>query len=287
MHHARLTVLAVATTVSLALGGCAAASGPATTADPATSTFGHVHGIGLNPGDDRVYVASHHGVFRLDDGSPTLVAARAQDTMGFTITAPDHFLASGHPAIASTDPNPLGLIASTDRAITWSPVSLAGSADLHAIDTAGTTIYAYSSAGEILASDDGGQAWDTVARGQFIDIAADPRTPDRLLATTDTGTLVSITRGEEPIEVRGAPTMVLIDRTSQGRIVGVDPAGSVLVGSADGSAWQERTALGARPQALSVRADTWFAATDVGLVQSSDDGATWDRLLAGIPAQGS
>lgn len=280
MHHARLTALAI--TTSLAVGGCAA-SDDQTATDPAGPTFGHVHGIGLNPGDGRVYVASHNGVFRLDDGSPTLVADRAQDTMGFTITAPDQFLASGHPAIASADPNPLGLIASTDRAVTWSPVSLGGTADLHAIDTAGDTIFAYNSAGEILASDDGGQDWDTVLRGQFLDIAADPSVPDRLLATTDTGALISVTRGEEATEVPGAPPMVLIDRTSEGEIVGVDPAGSIFVSRDDGTSWQEKTSLAARPEALSVRADTWFAATDRGLFQSTNDGATWDRILVEVP----
>lgn len=282
MNHPRMTAAVLAVTTSLALAACSS-SDDQSEAGTVESPFGHVHGIGLNPGDDRVYVASHHGVFRLDDGAPTLVADRAQDTMGFTIAAPDRFLASGHPAIGSDDPNPLGLIESTDRADTWSALSLAGASDLHAIDTAGNIIYAFSSAGEIMASDDGGKAWRTVLRGQFIDIAADPTEPDRLLATTDAGTLVTITTANEATEVAGAPLMVLIDRTPDGEIVGVDPTGGIVVSDDDGASWESRGSLGTGPQAVSVRSDTWYAATENGLSQSADDGATWEPLELDAP----
>lgn len=282
MKNTRMTAVIIAAAASLAIAGCSSSDDQSGTA-AVESPFGHVHGIGLNPGDGLVYVASHHGVFRLDDGSPTLVADRAQDTMGFTVAAPDYFLASGHPAIASDDPQPLGLIASTDRAETWSALSLAGNSDLHAIDTAGDVIYAYSSASEIMASDDGGKAWRTVLRGQFLDIAADPTEPDRLLATTDTGALVSITPDEDATEVADAPLMVLIDRTADGEIVGVDPTGSVLTSDDNGKTWDTKASLGAGPQALSVRSATWYAATKGGLVQSTDEGATWDPLEVKAP----
>ncbi len=262
----------------LAITGCATDDAQKTQST-AVTPFGHVHGIGLNPGDDRLYVASHNGVFRLDDGTSTLVAGRAQDTMGFTIASADRFLASGHPAIGSDDPNPLGLISSTDRADTWDPVSLGAEADLHAIDTTEKLIYAYGSSGTIIRSDDDGQTWDVIAPGEFIDIAADPTSPDQLLATTPTGVLLTIGPDAEPDEVTEAPPMVFVDRTSDGRVVGLDPNGSVFVGSTDAADWEERSSLGSRPEALSVRSDTWFAATDSGLFQSRDEGATWDKIL--------
>lgn len=262
----------------LAITGCATDDAQKAQST-AVTPFGHVHGIGLNPGDDRLYVASHNGVFRLDDGTSTLVAGRAQDTMGFTIASADRFLASGHPAIGSDDPNPLGLISSTDRADTWRPVSLGAEADLHAIDTTEKLIYAYESSGTIIRSDDDGQTWDVIAPGEFIDIAADPTSPDQLLATTPTGVLLTIGPDAEPDQVTEAPPMVFVDRTSDGRIVGLDPNGSVFVGSTDAANWEERSSLGSRPEALSVRSDTWFAATDSGLFQSRDEGATWDKIL--------
>lgn len=278
MRPSRSIGATCAAIAALALAGCTSSTDQKPTG-PAESVFGHVHGIGLNPGDDRVYVASHNGVFRLDDREPTLIADRAQDTMGFTITGPDQFLASGHPAPGSNDPNPLGLITSTDRGSSWSPLSLAGTSDLHSIDTAGTTIYAYGSDGQILSSDDGGRSWDMLLRGQFIDIAASPSNPDQLLATTETGTLVAMTAGEDPTEVAGAPKMAFIDRTSQGEIVGVDPTGAVFISSDDGTSWREATSLDSRPEAMSVRSSTWFAATEGGLFQSPDEGGQWERLL--------
>jgi hypothetical protein len=61
------------------------------------NVFGHVHGLGVNPADDRLYVASHVGVFRQTDQGFERVADRWQDTMAFTVEGPDHFLGSGHP----------------------------------------------------------------------------------------------------------------------------------------------------------------------------------------------
>jgi hypothetical protein len=56
--------------------------------------LGHIHGIGVNPADGRVYAGTHRGVFRLSEGQlPVLVSDRVQDFMGFTVIGPDHFLA--------------------------------------------------------------------------------------------------------------------------------------------------------------------------------------------------
>ena len=69
--------------------------------DPATSDPGpiHVHGLGVNPADGSLFVATHTGLFRAapDEQRARRVADRYQDTMGFTFVAPDHFLGSGHP----------------------------------------------------------------------------------------------------------------------------------------------------------------------------------------------
>jgi hypothetical protein len=94
--------------LAVVLSGCTStsttaprpATGSAAAPDPG---FGHVHGLDLNPGDGRVYAATHFGVFRLDPNGPHRVADRYQDTMGFTIAAPDVFL-GGHPRSPSPAP---------------------------------------------------------------------------------------------------------------------------------------------------------------------------------------
>ena len=90
----------------------------------AENVFGHVHGLGVNPADDRLYVASHMGVFRQTDQGFRRIADRWQDTMAFTVVGADRFLASGHPDGREGLPPFLGLIESTDAGRSWTPVSL-------------------------------------------------------------------------------------------------------------------------------------------------------------------
>lgn len=56
----------------------------------------YIDGMGVNPKDGKLYVASHHGLFLVaGDGAATQIAGRTQDFMGFTVVGPDHFLGSG------------------------------------------------------------------------------------------------------------------------------------------------------------------------------------------------
>lgn len=273
---ARLTVLGLTSPLIAACG--------ANTQSPSESppvSFGHIHGIGENPSDKLVYVATHTGVYRLSPGRSERIANRFQDTMGFTIASPGEFLASGHPALDSTDPNPLGLIRSTDLAESWDAIAFAGKQDFHAIDVVPSRTYAYGASGELYASQDQ-KTWKQVARADLIDIAADPTAPGKVFATTATGQLVTIDENENgtpsPASAT-APALALIDFTSEGAIVGVDPSGQVFVGDNLGANWDKRGALAGVPEAISMRGETWFAATESGVYASSDDGRTWRRLL--------
>jgi hypothetical protein len=62
----------------------------------------HVHGLGINPKDGGLYAATHTGLFVIGDGTATRVSGRLQDTMGFTVVGPDHFIGSGHPDFRDT-----------------------------------------------------------------------------------------------------------------------------------------------------------------------------------------
>ena len=63
---------------ALFLSGCAADEQDR----PAPSTgderaVGHIHGLGVDPADDTLYVATHHGLFHVDQyGEPRRVADR-------------------------------------------------------------------------------------------------------------------------------------------------------------------------------------------------------------------
>lgn len=129
----------------------------------------HIHGLGVNPADRSLLIATHSGLFRAAANSDTArrVGDRRQDTMGFTIVGPDRFLGSGHPDLRDDLPPLLGLIRSDDAGRSWEPVSLLGEADFHVLRTAGTRIYGVNSAdGELLVSDDGGRNWRCAPRGR-------------------------------------------------------------------------------------------------------------------------
>ena len=120
--------------------GCAATPDPArtsTTVDPGHPAADglpspHVHGVAVNPADDRVYLATHDGLFRYDPTGPQRIGP-VIDLMGFTVAGPDHFYASGHPGQGTDLPDPVGLLESTDAGHTWTALSRQGQSDFHAL----------------------------------------------------------------------------------------------------------------------------------------------------------
>jgi hypothetical protein len=77
-----------------------------------------------------------------DASEPEPVGESHQDTMGFTIVGPNHFLGSGHPDNLS-QPSLLGLIESKDSGSSWKPISLLGDADFHVLRAVGRRVYGY------------------------------------------------------------------------------------------------------------------------------------------------
>jgi len=301
------TLAAVLATALWLVPGCAGSESPESSEspDPAASGngatalgsppdpgFGHVHGLGLNPADGAVYAASHYGVWRipLQGGStaggptePVRVAGRFQDTMGFTVAGPDLFLGSGHPDPREDSPPHLGFILSKDRAETWRPISLRGEADFHDLAVVGDRVYGYdSTTGALLVSEDTGRTWDERSTVPIRDVTVDPADPDRLLATTPDGLMMSRDAGASFGPVRGAPRLLTVD-WSTGGLAGAEPDGTVWAGSAadPGVAWERRGRLTGSPQAFTVaQQGELLAADDSGVQLSADGGSSWTLLAA-------
>lgn len=284
---ARARVASTAATMSLVAltTACGGADDPssrsaATTAED--TALGHVHGLGVDPGDGSLYVASHLGVFRVArDGTPERVADRWQDTMGFAVVGPGHFLASGHPDLSEDLPPSLGLIESTDGAETWEAVSLQGDADLHAIESVGDRIYAYDShTGSLITTNDRTD-WETISTQPLYDLAARPKDPETVYATTDRGVLIASDNGAEPVTVDGAPTLTGMDWQPGGPLVGVGPDGAVWVTEDPTSGqWREVVALDGLAQAVNAIEGRWHAATETGVYESTDNGETWRMVIS-------
>lgn len=256
--------------------------------DPGT---GHLHGLGVDPADGTVYAAGHHGVFRLEDGTATRVADRYQDTMGFAVTGPSTFLASGHPGPADTDTRPahLGLIRSTDAGLTWQALSAEGEADFHALEQAGDALYGFDSQSErVWASTDGGRTWSKRAKGPVLDLASHPDSAATVWAATGTGLSRSDDGARTFHPVPSAPGLVAVEEPEPGELLALTPDGRILAGR-DGQTWAEQGRLPAGGEGrvlTAVTAQHLLAADSADVIHESvDGGRTWMSLHR--PASGA
>lgn len=281
----RLPAIAVPV-AALLLAGCAAAAEPVAPPTPsqvALSDLGHVHSVAFDPGGDALLLATHTGLVRLHDDGRVQAVGPVLDLMGFTVAAPDRWLASGHPGPASDLPEPLGLVESTDGGRSWQPVSRQGESDFHALAAGGDRVLGFD--GVLRATEDG-RTW------QDLDVPAPPAglvldgTGDRALATTAAGTLLSEDGGVTWAPLPDAPLLQVVDwADTGGAVVGVDRAGQVWTGEPgpDGSwSWQEGGDLAAPPVAVDVDpegATRIAAVTDAAVLVSTDGGVTFDPLL--------
>lgn len=283
---ARLLVAAVA--VLAVSAGAAVLWGQDTTSNediPVAAEMSHVHGLGTNPADGATYVATHSGVFKLEDGAaPVRVAERHQDTMGFTVAGPDRFLASGHPDLTEESrPTHLGLIESNDAAQTWQEVSLGGEADLHALDVGASGIVAFDALSGSLVSSRDGREWRLVAQAAAVDVAADPVRAGTVLVTTPKGELLRYASSGRAEALPDVPAAVLVDWPTADLLVVADPDGQLYRSDDAGRSFETvGEPLGAL-QALDVTQESWLAATETAVLRSPDQGDGWERLVEFAP----
>lgn len=237
----------------------------------------HLHGLGLNPKDGRVYLATHSGVLLVNgDGAVTRVADRYQDTMGFVVIGPDEFLASGHPDLREGKPARLGLIRSDDAALTWETVSLDGAADLHAIVALGSSIFAAdATAGTLLVSDDGGQTWAGLSDVELGALAVEPDGAGMVGIDLE-GTMVRSQDGGRTWQRTGGPSLTSVVWDDSAGLIGADVSGLVFASSDAGNTWQQVGDLGGHGPVLATADGVAYAATDGGKIsRSSDGGRSW------------
>ncbi len=260
----------------LALAGC---GGESDDGSPAATGPVHVHGLGINPADGSLFIATHTGLFRASPGDETAeqVGDSLQDTMGFTVVGDDTFLGSGHPGPGEQGPSLLGLIRSTDAGESWEPVSLSGEADFHALEAADGRVYGFDSAnGRLMISDDGGETWSEREPPEpLLDLAIHPTDAERLAASGEGGVYVSADDGERWRPLGG--DVGFLSWPTEDRLYLVDARGSVQVSPDLGRTWEELGSIGGQPAALvAVSEEELYAALPDGTIkQSTDGGSTW------------
>ena len=266
--------LALVATTALLVSGCASEQD----GHGDHANLEHIHGLGVNPKDDTLYVGSHHGLFRVTgQGAPEQVAGRTQDFMGFTVVGPDHFLGSGHPAPEDTSQPPnLGLIESTDAGETWQSLSLSGEVDFHALEAKHDRVYGFDSqTGRIMVSADR-KTWDQRGQLPLADIAVAPEDPNVVLATTEEGVQRSTDGGDTFAPIAKSPALFFLDWPAKDRLVGVAADGRVHLSDDGGSSWSEGGSVTGGPQAILVHGDSdVYVATDQAIYRSTDNGKTF------------
>ena len=266
---------AAALALTAAMTACSPSEAPpeAAAVEP---VFAHVHGVGVDPADGTVYVASHDGLFRSGLDGLVPAGAAGRDLMGFTVAGPGRFLSSGHPAPDDTLPQPIGLAESTDGGASWAPLSLTGEVDFHALEVTGGTVFGYDATNGLLrASVDGGRTWDDRAALEALDIAVDPSDGQRVLATAPGGVAVS-TDGGRTFAAPVGPQVAYVSWAPDGTVRGLDLGSTVHTSVDGGTTWTPAgTVPGGRPQAVTATSGGLLAATAGGVFRSVDGGATF------------
>ena len=248
----------------------------------------HVHGLGLDKGN-VLYVATHHGLFRLPPGRSELerVGEHRYDLMGFTTVTTNWFIASGHPGPDDRDAPPLlGLVRSRDGGKTWRSVSLSGEADFHVLRAYGREIYGFDVAGErLLTSGDNGQTWRELRAPEpnLVDLVRDGDEPNRLIASGERSLHISTDGGRtwRPIGVPPA----LLAQPAGVYMWAFDGSGAIWR-SEDGRGrrWRPVGSLAAPPVALTGGgspgdANFWVALEDGRIVHSDDGARSWPTVV--------
>ena len=247
----------------------------------------HVHGLGVNPADDALFIATHSGLYRVgkEERKATRVGERLQDTMGFTIVGPNRFLGSGHPDLTEMRekglPPLLGLIESGDAGGSWDSVSLLGEADFHVLRSAGKRVYGYDATNDrLLVSPDQGASWNELDRpGRLVDLAVDPDDPSHIVAAVASdlaeGLYESRNGGASWTRIGEAVGYLAWPVTDRLYLLGSE--GELLTSSNGGQRLQQKGEIGGQPAALLAQGhdELYVALHDGTIKQSTDGGATW------------
>ena len=251
----------------------------------------HVHGLGINPRDGALFAATHTGLFAIGDGTATRVTDRFQDTMGFTVVGPDHFLGSGHPDFRDTQlavPNKrplLGLVESRDAGRSWQPLSLLGEADFHALQIAHGQVYGYDATGQRFMVTSDRRRWQVRSAVELVGFAVSPTDPKLVVATTGRVLLRSTDGGRHWQPLQG-PALLVVDWADQAGLWGISPDGQVWHSRDAAKTWQRPGRVGGEPEALLADQGRLYAAVvELGIVSSADGGRSWQvRYREGQPA---
>ncbi len=249
----------------------------------AAGDLGHVHDLVLTDEDDLL-VASHTGLYRIETQDRAVLAGSEQhDLMSMAALDDETIVASGHPDLRLEEyrlPDTkalLGLIESPDEGRSWEQVGLLGEADFHALIPMSEGLLAAESSGQIMVHRPDG-TWEE--RGNLVaaDLAVNPDDDDQMVGTDFDWVLwTSADGGRNWDVITDAPSLVEVEWTERGGLLGIDPDGRIWTAGTPTGSWEEVATGPASPETLLVdRSESWWVASAGGRISRSDDaGDTW------------
>ncbi|MCC6752132.1 MAG: glycosyl hydrolase [Deltaproteobacteria bacterium] len=191
--------------------------GPVHTSDAAPGavvTFSHAHGLGF-AANGTLFLPAHDGFRTFAAGHWSSPNLPRHDYMGYSATR-EGFYSSGHPDPASSEPNPFGVVKSTDGGKTLTRLAFSGQIDFHvmAVGYDSHAIYVFNPAaagtlavGPHTSADDGKSFSPCAARGlsgaQPLQLAVHPSDPAMVAAVTRGGLFLSSNSGDDFTRVDG------------------------------------------------------------------------------------
>lgn len=263
----------------------------------------HIHGIGFDSEYGRLYLASHFGLFALENDQMHQVGEERSDLMGFAMNPLDssEIFASGHPQGGGN----LGVLHSTDEGVNFEQI-FTGIAD-ETVDFHGMTISAadpdrfYGAyMGQIYRSDDRGHAFTAIEPDGLAEsglcwgvpcLAPGSDDPGTVYAGTQQGLMISHD-GAESWDLLtsdlGQVAAVTVDPTDSARIIAYTESLGLAVSEDGGANWESRhgdlpITEGGFVFAIALDqtdAEHFFVATMANEVfETVDGGDTWNRIV--------
>jgi len=235
----------------------------------------HIHHVKVI--ENKVLILTHEGLYELvGKNDMKLVGKDRIDVMGFTSLGKLLF-ASGHPAIGSKMPNPIGLVKSLDGGLTWKSVSLVGKVDFHFLEGAGTDLYgADSQTGKLMYSSDSGKTWKDLGENTFTDIAVSPKMSGMAIAIKDSELLLTEQAFKSTTKIKNTLKITQVEWRKSG-LYGL--GGSSLYKSTNsGKTWTKLSTFKGAPGILSASDQMMLVTVGSDIYTSNNEGKSFKKI---------
>ena len=235
----------------------------------------HIHHVKVI--ENKILVLTHEGLYELvGKNDMKLVGKDRIDVMGFTSLGKLLF-ASGHPAIGSKMPNPIGLVKSLDGGLTWKSVSLVGKVDFHFLEGAGSDLYgADSQTGKLMYSSDSGKTWKDLGENTFTDIAVSPKMSGMAIAIKDSELLLTEQAFKSTTKIKNTLKITQIEWRKSG-LYGL--GGSSLYKSTNsGKTWTKLSTFKGVPGILSASDQMMLVTVGSDIYTSNNEGKSFKKI---------